>query len=249
MAAEFVRAVVVTVITVLVPAVTDGGANVAAAPVGSPVAEKFSVAAAPAPAGAVGIVKFADWPAGTVWEAGWFGSEKPTMASVTAPEVPPPGVGLNTVAEAVPDAEMAPAVTDAVNCVALPNVVARAVPLSFTTEVLIKLVPVTVSETAAPAETVEGCNPVSAGIGLPAALIVNVSAPDVPPPGVGLNTVTEAVPAVAMSLAGTAAVNCVAVPGVVTNAAPFHFTTEVLMKFVPVTVSVNAAPPAVAEDG
>ena len=37
-----------------------------------------------------------------------------------------------------------------------------------------------------------------AGNGL---LIVNVAAPEGPPPGVGLNTVTEAVPAVAMSAA------------------------------------------------
>ena len=79
--------------------------------------------------------------------------------------------------------------------------------------------------------------------------MVNVSAPDVPPPGVGVNTVTEAVPAVAMSPAGTAAVNCVALPKVVTNAAPFHCTTELLTKFVPVTVSVKPAPPAVAEEG
>jgi hypothetical protein len=79
--------------------------------------------------------------------------------------------------------------------------------------------------------------------------MVNVSAPEVPPAGVGVNTVTEAVPAVAMSLAGTAAVNCVALSGVVTSATPFHFTVEVLMKFVPVTVRVKPAPPAVAEEG
>ena len=80
-------------------------------------------------------------------------------------------------------------------------------------------------------------------------MIVNVSALDVPPPGVGLKTVTDAVPAVAMSLAGTAAVNCVALSNVVTKPTPFHLTAEALMKFVPVTVSVKAAPPAVAEEG
>lgn len=80
-------------------------------------------------------------------------------------------------------------------------------------------------------------------------MMANVSALDVPPPGAGLKTVTEAVPEVAMSLAGTAAVNCVPLPGVVTSATPFHFTTDVLMKFVPVTVSVKPAPPAVAEEG
>jgi hypothetical protein len=44
---------------------------------------------------------------------------------------------------------------------------------------------------------------------LMAELIVRAKAPDVPPPGVGLATVMEALPAVAMSLAGTRAVSCV----------------------------------------
>ena len=38
-------------------------------------------------------------------------------------------------------------------------------------------------------------------------MIVKVRALEVPPPGVGLNTVTEAVPAVAISAAVIAAVN------------------------------------------
>src|SRR5271163_2900430 len=80
--------------------------------------------------------------------------------------------------------------------------------------------------------------------------MVKVTAPDVPPPGVGLKTVTEAVPAVAMSPAGTAAVNCVPLTNVVVSPVPFHCTTETpLTKFVPVTVSVKPAPPAVAEVG
>ena len=51
-------------------------------------------------------------------------------------------------------------------------------------------------------ETIEG-----SGLGL---LIVNAFALDVPPPGVGLTTVTLAVPALAMSAAGTDALSCVA---------------------------------------
>jgi hypothetical protein len=39
--------------------------------------------------------------------------------------------------------------------------------------------------------------------------MVKVRAFEVPPPGEGLTTVTEAVPTVAMSAAGTVAVNCV----------------------------------------
>jgi hypothetical protein len=43
----------------------------------------------------------------------------------------------------------------------------------------------------------------------PDLLMVKVRVFDVPPPGEGFSTVTEAVPAVAMSAAGTVAVNCV----------------------------------------
>ena len=82
-----------------------------------------------------------------------------------------------------------------------------------------------------------------------AAFTVNVSPAEVPPPGVGLNTVTCAVPADATSAADIDAVSCVAEPNVVVRFAPFHRTTEPATKFVPVTVSVNAAEPAVAEVG
>jgi hypothetical protein len=90
---------------------------------------------------------------------------------------------------------------------------------------------------------------VCVGVAVDGALIVNVCAFDVPPPGVGLNTVTFAVPAVAMSAAVIAAVNCVALTNVVVRSEPFHRTTDPLTKFVPFTVSGNAKPPAVAEDG
>ena len=86
--------------------------------------------------------------------------------------------------------------------------------------------------------------------GLPVtALIVNLIALEVPPPGAGLDTVTEAVPAVVMSLASIAAVTRVVETNVVTRLVPFHSTTELLMKFVPLTVSVKAAPPATAVVG
>ena len=45
------------------------------------------------------------------------------------------------------------------------------------------------------------------GFGFGCELIVNVAAPDVPPPGAGEKTVTLAVPAEAMFEAGTEAVN------------------------------------------
>jgi hypothetical protein len=62
-------------------------------------------------------------------------------------------------------------------------------------------------------------------------------------------TVTLALPAVAIRLAGTAAVNRVALVNVVASGEPFHCTVSLETKPVPVTVSVMAGPPAVAELG
>ena len=72
---------------------------------------------------------------------------------------------------------------------------------------------------------------------------------EVPPPGVGLNTVTLAVPATAMSEARIEAVSWVEETYVVVRSAPFQRTTEPETKFVPFTVRVNADPPAIAEEG
>jgi hypothetical protein len=54
------RGVVVTVIVVLAPAVTDDGLNDALAPVGSPLAVNVTVPGNAPPTVAVAIVKFAD---------------------------------------------------------------------------------------------------------------------------------------------------------------------------------------------
>ena len=70
-----------------------------------------------------------------------------------------------------------------------------------------------------------------------------------PPPGAGFKTVTTAVPAVAMSLAGIAAERLVPLTNVVVRGELFHRTTEPEMKLLPLTVSVKPAPPAVAEFG
>ena len=82
-----------------------------------------------------------------------------------------------------------------------------------------------------------------------AALIVNVCALDVPPPGLGLATVMDAVPAVATRDAGTVAVSCVEETKLVARGAPFQFTVEVETNLVPFTVKVNCALPAVVEVG
>src|SRR2546430_3172566 len=118
--------------------------------------------------------------------------------------------------------------------VALPNVVVRAAPFQRTTDEPMKLLPVTVSVNAAPPATaVLGDREVSVGLGF-GAVIVNVCGLDVPPPGVGVNTVTEALPAVAMSAVVICAVSCVLLPNVVARWLPFHCTTDELMKLVPV---------------
>jgi hypothetical protein len=76
---------------------------------------------------------------------------------------------------------------------------------------VMKLVPVTVRVKADPPAVAElGEMVVMAGTGLYAAVLVKVWAEEVPPPGVGLKTVTLAVPAAAMSDAGMAAVSWVA---------------------------------------
>jgi hypothetical protein len=80
-------------------------------------------------------------------------------------------------------------------------------------------------------------------------VIVKVSAFDVPPTGAGLTTVTDPVPEEAMSAAVIAAVTCPEFTNVVVRALPFHCAVEFVTKFVPLIVSVKAAPPAVPEDG
>ena len=87
------------------------------------------------------------------------------------------------------------------------------------------------------------------GFGVGLELIVKVCAMEVPPPGAGVNTVTEALPAVAMSAADIVASSVVAFTNVVARSAPFQRTTEPLMKLLPVAVSVNPVSPAVAEVG
>jgi hypothetical protein len=140
---------------------------------------------------------------------------------------------------------MSAAVIAAVNFVAFTNVVTRGLPFHCTTELLTKLLPFTVNvNPGEPALNMFGVIVVIAGNGLFAAVIVNVAAADVPPPGVGFVTVTPGVPAVATSVAKTGIVNCVALIKVVVRAVPLKFTTEVEMKFVPITTSVNPDEPA-----
>ncbi len=56
-------------------------------------------------------------------------------------------------------------------------------------------------------------------------------------------------PALTIKLAGTAAVSCVELTNVVVSAVTFQRTMAPARKFVPFTVSVNAAPPMIADVG
>jgi hypothetical protein len=127
------------------------------------------------------------------------------------------------------------------------NVVVRFNPFQRTTEPATKPLPLTVSVNPAPPAVVEvGLRLVVAGTGL---LIVKVRTLEVPPPGAGLNTVTWAVPADAMSVAGIAAINWIEDTYFVVRFDPFHCTTEPLTNPLPLTVSVKAAPSRVCDDG
>ena len=154
---------------------------------------------------------------------------------------------MKTVTCAVPAAAMSLAGIEAVNCVLLTKVVVRSLPFQRTTEPDTKFVPVTVRVKAAPpADALEGERLASVGAGL---LMVKVRALEGPTVGTGFNTVTCAVPAVATSVAGIEAVNCVLLTKVVVRSLPSQRTTALEMKFEPFTVRVKAAAPANTPDG
>jgi hypothetical protein len=149
------------------------------------------------------------------------------MVKSTEFDSPPPGWGLFTVTGAVPGEAMAAAGMAAVNCVALTNVVIGAIPPKLTVEAATKFVPLTVrAKGALPASTPVGEIIVIVGTRFVLLVMVKFAAFEVPPPGVGLVTVTATVPAEAMAEAGTAAVNCVALTKVVVAAVPPKLTIE-----------------------
>src|SRR5205823_13674610 len=116
------------------------------------------------------------------------------------------------------------------------------------TEVIAKLFvfEVAVSVNAAPpAVAVVGEIELSVGAGF-VAVMLNVFAVDVPPPGVGVKTVTEALPVAAMSLARICAVSLVLLTNVVDRLLPFQRTTDEATKLDPVAVNVNAPLPTAA---
>jgi len=72
---------------------------------------------------------------------------------------------------------------------------------------------------------------------------------DVPPPGVGFETVTEAVAAVAIFEAGTAAVTCELLTKVVVRGVPFQFTNDPETNPTPFTFSMKLGPPGAVTVG
>jgi hypothetical protein len=150
---------------------------------------------------------------------------------------------IATVMLAVPGAAINFAGTAAINWVLLTKVVVNPVLFHCTTAPEIKPVPLTVSVKAGPPAVAE--SGLSEAITGPA-LIVKVAPPEVTPLS---TTVTVAVPGAAMRLAGTWAVNCVALTKVVVSAVVFHRTTALETNPDPFTVSVKEGPPAAAELG
>src|SRR5262245_12201714 len=172
------------------------------------------------------------------------------MVKVRALEVPPPGVGLTTVTWGVPTLATSAAVIAAVSWVVLPKVVVLELPFQRTDEFATSPVPLTVSVKAGPpAVAPEGNSAVRAGAGLGAVETVKVRALEVPPPGVGLTTVTWGVPAAATSAAVIDAVTWVPLTRVVVRLFPFHLTVVPVTKLLPLTVRVNPPPPAAALPG
>src|SRR6267142_7117232 len=163
--------------------------------------------------------------------------------------VPPPGSGFCTPTEFVlPNPAIKVAGMVAERCVESVNVVAMAVPPTSgfisTFEFEQKFVPVTVMGVFAEftgalvGETLEivGARPNTVN-----GKELLVLAPSI--------TETCGTPPQATSAAAITAVSCAVLTGVVVLELPFHFTIELLVKPVPLMVSVVAAAPALAEKG
>jgi hypothetical protein len=142
----------------------------------------------------------------------------------------------------------------AVSCVPLTNVVGRGDPFQLTTDPLTKLVPFTVKVKPAGLQYDVEDAETEVTVG---ADIVNVAPTDVPPPGPSVNKKTVASPAARSSAAGTIALRyagtvwvagtyVVASGLIMLLALACHCTTVHGRTDVPLTLSVNAGPPAAA---
>jgi len=140
---------------------------------------------------------------------------------------------------------MSAALMAACNSVLLTKVVARSAPFQRTTEEARNSLPLTLTVKAgSPTVALEGDKDARLARRL---YMLKVMEFDVP--ATGLNTVTSAVPAVAMLAALMAACNSVLLTKVVTRSLPFQRTTEEETKPLPLTVRVKAGSPARALEG
>lgn len=127
--------------------------------------------------------------------------------------------------------------------------------MKLTTDPATKFVPLTVrAKSRPPADTLvivtSGTPPASVVIvGTGTVWTVRLTALEMPPAGAGLVTVIGKVPTATTSVLRICAVICVALTKVVTRARPLKLTTELLLKFVPLTVSTNVGSPAVTLGG
>jgi hypothetical protein len=150
--------------------------------------------------------------------------------------------GLATATCSVCTAERLAVPRAALSCVGLTKVVGNCVTLLpasviCTLEQGRKFVPVTTTENpGVPAVAAAGETAVIVGTDSVAVETVKEAAAEFTP---ALDTVIDAVPALAMSEAGIAAVSCVALTNAVARGDPFQLTTEAFTKFVPVTASVK----------
>lgn len=128
------------------------------------------------------------------------------------------------------------------------KVVVRGLPFQSTLDVMVKFAPKRSRVNEGPFTNPDvGKNEFRIGAGVPAT--VNAGPDTVPVPTPGVATLITTVPAVATSVALIAACSKVLDANVVERGLPFHWTTEVFRKFVPVTLSVNPALPAGTELG
>ena len=120
-------------------------------------------------------------------------------------------------------------------------------PFKRTIELVLKLVPFTVKTNAtSPAVFTVGEMLLSVGTGFSTE---RFNAPELPPPGSGLKTVTGKSPAAATSADEIDAVNCVELTSDVGRGVPPNCTTELALKFVPLTVKMNEAAPTAFVEG
>ena len=128
---------------------------------------------------------------------------------------------MNTLTVAVPAFARSLAGIEARSWVLFMNVVVRLLPFHRTVDPEMKFPPVSVIvKPAPPTVALLGVSEASVGAGFCPAVMVKVSVPDVAPPGVA--TLTDAVPAFAMSAAEIAAWSCVELTNVVVRLLPFH---------------------------